>query len=122
MNPKELKVFGNGKQRKQYMYVNDLIKAMILIREKAVNKRNVFNIGPLDDGIEVQEIANLTVSKYFKGAQITFGEESRGWIGDIPKYQYSVKALLALGWIPDFSSKEAINNAIDDIANQLIKK
>ena len=38
-----------------------------------------------------------------------------------PKYQYSVKALLALG-DSDFSSKEAINNAIDDIANQLIKK
>ena len=119
--PNELNVFGNGKQKKQYMHVNDLINAMFLIRSKSLNKRNVFNIGTVDDGIEVEEIANLTVSRFFKGAKIKYGKDIRGWLGDIPKYQYSVNALLALGWLPEFSSRDAVIKAINDIGNQLNK-
>ncbi len=119
--PNELSVFGNGRQKKQYMHINDLIKAMFTIRSKSLNKRNVFNIGPLDEGLEVKEIANLTVSKFFKGAKIKFGKDIRGWAGDIPKYQYSVESLLALGCNPEFSSKDAVIKAINDIGNQLIK-
>ena len=121
-DPEVLNVLGNGKQRKQYIYISDLIEAMIIIKSKSLSKRNVFNIGPLDDGIKVEEIANLTVSKFFKGANIKFGDENRGWIGDIPKYKYSVKSLLSLGWTPEYTSHEAVNKAIEDIANQLISK
>tara|TARA_B100000989_G_scaffold298354_1_gene287240 strand:+ start:6529 stop:7518 length:990 start_codon:yes stop_codon:yes gene_type:complete len=120
LNPSELKVFGNGKQKKQYMHIYDLIEAMIIVRKNSDQKRNVFNIGSLDEGIEVSEIAKLAISRNFKNAIITFGEEGRGWIGDIPKYQYSVDKLLSLNWKPKYpSSKSAVVKAIEDISIQL---
>lgn len=120
LNPSELKVFGNGRQKKQYMHVSDLIEAMLIVRKNSDQKRNVFNIGSLDEGIEVSEIAQLAISRNFKNAIITFGEEGRGWIGDIPKYQYSVDKLLSLNWKPKYpSSKSAVEKAIKDISIQL---
>ena len=120
LNPSELKVFGNGKQKKQYMYVSDLIEAMLIVRKNSDQKRNVFNIGSLDEGIEVSEIAKLAISRNFKNAIITFGDEGRGWIGDIPKYQYSVDKLLSLNWKPKYpTSKSAVVKAIKDISIQL---
>ncbi len=118
LDPNKLSVFGNGKQKKQYLHVNDLISAMFAIRLKSFQKRNVFNIGPLDEGIEVSEIAELTVSKFFNGAKIEYGNSDKGWIGDIPKYKYSVENLLKLEWEPTYpSSRSAVINAIESIGN-----
>lgn len=121
-NPNQLNVFGNGKQKKQYMHVSDLVNAMIIISSKSDEKRNVFNIGPLDDGIEVSEIAKILVSNFFEGADINFGEENRGWLGDIPKYRYSVDALLKLNWNPSYpSSRASVRIAMYEIYKQLIQ-
>lgn len=121
LNPSKLKVFGNGRQKKQYLNVRDLIDAMFLINKKSYDKRNVFNIGSLDDGITVSEIAYLTVSILFDGAEVEFGNDNKGWIGDIPRYQYSIDKLLKLNWKPKYSSsKEAVIEAINSIGSQLI--
>ena len=107
-------------KKKQCMHVYDLIEAMLIVRKNSDQKRNVFNIGSLDEGIEVSEIAKLAISRNFKNATISFGEEGRGWIGDIPKYQYSVDKLLSLNWKPKYSSsKSAVIKAIEDISIQL---
>lgn len=121
LNPSKLKVFGNGKQKKQYLHVDDLISAMLLISLKSFQKRNVFNIGSLDSGIEVCEIAKLIVEKFFNGAEIEYGKEKQGWIGDIPRFQYSLEKLLNLGWKPKFpTSRIAVQKAIDSIGKELI--
>ena len=44
-NPHELRVLGNGQQRKSYLYVQDCIDAMLLALEKARDKVNIFNLG-----------------------------------------------------------------------------
>ncbi len=121
LNPSKLKVFGNGKQKKQYLHVDDLISAMILISTKSAHKRNVFNIGSLDSGIEVCEIANLIVEKFFHGAELEYGKEKQGWIGDIPRFQYSLEKLLNLKWKPKYpTSKSAVLKAIESIGRELI--
>jgi UDP-glucose 4-epimerase len=44
-DPNELRVLGNGQQRKSYLYVQDCIDAMMLAIERAEGKVNVFNLG-----------------------------------------------------------------------------
>ena len=121
INPYKLKVFGNGKQKKQYLHVEDLISAMLIIRSKSNQKRNVFNIGSLDSGIEVSQIANLIVEKFFNEAELEYGKDKQGWIGDIPRYQYSIEKLLKLEWKPKYpSSRAAVLKAIDSIGKELM--
>jgi UDP-glucose 4-epimerase len=44
-DPQNLRVLGDGKQRKSYLYIQDCIDAILLAVEKAADKVNIFNLG-----------------------------------------------------------------------------
>src|SRR5580765_7157514 len=45
VDPSRLRVLGNGKQRKSYLYVQDCIDAIFVALERATDKVNVLNLG-----------------------------------------------------------------------------
>ncbi len=119
VNNRVLKVLGNGQQKKSYLHVSDLIEAMLFISNKNVNsKREIVNIGPVDNGVTVKWIAQQVVKRISPNANILFGESDRGWVGDVPKFKYSINHLLELGWRPKLSSQDAVIKAIDEIARE----
>ena len=121
VTPDCLNVLGNGSQQKSYLHVSDLISAMLTIRNAQFihNKRQYFNIGPLDEGVTVRWIAEQVVARINPRASIVFGSENRGWVGDVPKFNYMTKKIQDLGWVPTLDSEMAIKRAINEIANQL---
>mgnify|MGYP001236746432 CR=1 FL=1 len=120
-NPNFLKVLGNGTQQKPYLHVEDLIKAMIHIKNKSELKRNIVNIGPNDSGISVSEIATITRDYVSPKAKIEYGKEDRGWPGDVPKFNYDTSLLESLGFTTMSSSREAIEKSVKEIFAQLSK-
>ncbi len=115
-----LTVLGNGTQRKSYLHVDDLVDAMLFLRDHAPGTGfDAYNIGPVDDGITVRDIAEATVERVAQGAALEFGTEDRGWVGDVPKFSYDTSKLSSLGWQPKLSSREAVLKAIDQIAGQV---
>ena len=44
-NPQELRVLGNGRQRKSYLYIQDCLDAMFTAIEKSPDGVNLFNLG-----------------------------------------------------------------------------
>lgn len=120
LNKSELTVLGNGTQQKSYLHVSELIDAMLFIKERETNSKiEVFNIGPDDDGVTVKFIAENVIKRVSPKAELIFGEGNKGWIGDVPKFRYSIDKLKKIGWKSKLSSKGAIIKAIDEIANQL---
>lgn len=117
-NPSTLEVLGDGTQQKGYLHVEDLVDAMLFIRAHANQKVNCFNIGSFDAGATVRFIAEETVRVVAPGAKILYGEGNRGWVGDVPKFRYSVDKLKALGWSPSSDSVETMKRAIREIAAQ----
>lgn len=116
--PGELQVLGNGTQQKAYVHVADLVDAMCFITEHAQEKVNVYNIGPSDSGCSVRQIAETVVRRVSPGAKIAYGTEGRGWVGDVPRFSYSVAKLAALGWNTSHGSVDAVARAVDEIATQ----
>ncbi|MDB2524200.1 NAD-dependent epimerase/dehydratase family protein [Amylibacter sp.] len=115
-NKNKLNVLGDGTQQKSYLYVEDLISAMLLCTSaKHFERLPVFNIGNIDNGTSVKEIAQSVVTHVSPGACISYGVEPRGWKGDIPKFCYDVTKIQQLGWVPKYSSIEAINKTITKI-------
>jgi UDP-glucose 4-epimerase len=114
-NPRVLQVLGNGTQTKAYMHVEELIDAMMYINKNTENGLNYFNIGANDDGICVKDIAELTVGAISPQATIEYENSDRGWVGDVPRFTYSVEKLRALGWSPNLSSRDAVIRAISEI-------
>lgn len=118
VTPGQLSVLGNGTQQKSYLHVEELVDGMLFIREQAGDRLNYFNIGTDDAGISVRRIAEHVVAKVAPAAQLSFGTENRGWVGDVPRFRYSIAKLENLGWRPRLSSEEAIVRAIEQIARQ----
>ena len=106
INPARLDVLGNGKQQKSYLHVSDLINAMLFVCEATNAKRQIFNVGQVDDGASVRFIAEEVVRQFSPEATIKFGVEEKGWIGDVPKFRYDVSKLKSLGWHPTFTSEQ----------------
>ena len=118
-NPIQLDVLGDGTQQKTYLHVDDLVDAMLFINDNTDNGLNYYNIGAMDDGVYVWEIAEQTVKRVAPNALITYQDSDRGWVGDVPRFYYSVDKLKKLGWRPSGSSLEAVVKAIDEIALQV---
>jgi UDP-glucose 4-epimerase len=116
--PGRLTVLGDGSQRKPYLHVTDLIDAMMVVRSAPRPGMSVLNVGPEDQGVTVRSIAEQVVARVSPGAEIIFGEQNRGWVGDVPRFRYSNARIRALGWSPSLSSAQAMSRAIDEIARQ----
>jgi UDP-glucose 4-epimerase len=117
-DPDHLDVLGDGSQQKSYLHVTELIDAMLFIQAHPAKKVDAFNIGPTDAGVSVREIAHETVAAVAPSAQLRFGTDNKGWVGDVPRFTYSTAKLSALGWAPKLSSLEAVRRAIAEINGQ----
>jgi UDP-glucose 4-epimerase len=115
--PDRLDVLGNGTQQKAYLHVSDLVAGMLHIADRR-EPYAVYNIGPTDDGVTVRFIAETVRDQFRPAAAIQFGEGNRGWVGDVPKFAYSVERLLATGWQPRLGSREAVLKAVAEIIAQ----
>jgi UDP-glucose 4-epimerase len=117
--PDVLQVLGDGTQQKAYLHVSDLVAAMLAVRARSIRgKVEVVNIGPTDEGVTVRWIAERVVARVSPQATMAFGKGNKGWVGDVPKFNYSTAKLQSYGWVPTLGSAAAIERAIDEIARQ----
>jgi UDP-glucose 4-epimerase len=121
-SPGLLSVLGDGTQQKAYLHVDDLIEGMLRIQRHATEKVAVYNLGADDLGVSVRNIAETVVASVSPGANIVYGVENRGWVGDVPKFQYRLDKLKKLGWVPKLDSTQAIKRAIAEIVEQEITR
>ncbi|MDT7861175.1 MAG: NAD-dependent epimerase/dehydratase family protein, partial [Saccharolobus sp.] len=61
-NPNILEILGNGKQKKSYLYIDELIDAFILLENKVNTTYDIYNIGNTD-WITVNEIAEIVIEE-----------------------------------------------------------
>jgi len=118
-NPAELEVLGDGTQQKPYFHVADLIDAMLFITERAGDKLNYYNIGTSDSVTTVRYLAETTVRHAQPAAKIRYTGGNRGWVGDVPKVNYSVDKLKKLGWSPRLTSNQAVDRAVAEIVAEI---
>jgi UDP-glucose 4-epimerase len=116
-NPTQLEVLGDGSQQKPYLHVGNLIEAMLFIADHASDRVNYFNVGPEDD-VSVRAMAEEVVAQTAPGANIVYGADNRGWVGDVPKFRYSTAKLRELGWGAQMTSPEAVKLAVSEIVSE----
>ncbi len=113
-NPTELDVLGDGEQYKPYLYVKDLAEAIVYIWKKQSSDINYFNIG-VETRTKVKDIAGMVIEEMGLNAAIRYTGGSRGWIGDVPEFDYSLEKIHKLGWKARFTSDEAVRISIKKI-------
>ena len=119
-DPKNLTVLGNGHQKKSYLHVSDCVSAIHISLEKSSKSVNVINLG-VDGYCEVRDSIGWITSEMGVNPEITYGKESKGWIGDNPLIHLDTKRILSMGWAPKYSIEEAVRDTISYMdANQWV--
>jgi NAD-dependent epimerase/dehydratase len=116
-NPHELEVLGNGKQAKPYLYVQDLIDAILFVCRQTNDKINFFNLG-VEGQTSVAKIAEMVIEAMKLQASIRYTGGDRGWVGDVPKFAYNLDKIHGLGWKASLTSDQAVAKAIRYILEQ----
>ena len=112
-NPKELEILGNGTQCKPYIYVTDLVNAIVKLTEQFEPGVDVFNISVMSEGTSVTHIAEIVVDVLgLSDVEFKYTGGDRGWKGDVPRFKYDISKVLATGWKPEYTSDEAIRKAV----------
>jgi Nucleoside-diphosphate-sugar epimerases len=107
-NSRELEILGNGKQSKEYIYVQDCVEGIMTGYKKGKGRVNIFNLA-VEDNKTVDEVADIVIREMkLEGVKRKYTGGERGWIGDNPIVHLDISRLKSLGWRPRFTADEAI--------------
>lgn len=110
-DPNRLEVLGDGRQRKSYIYMDDLIEGTLIAAAKAPKGATVYNVGSADT-LVVDYIARAVIRAMgLKRTKIVHkpAPGGRGWAGDVKVMQLKIAKLRKLGFRPRYSSRRAVD-------------
>lgn len=114
-NPAELEILGNGTQCKPYIYVLDLVEAIMKLTQRFDQGEIVYNISVTSEGTTVTHIAEIVVEELgLKDVEFKYTGGDRGWKGDVPRFSYDISKMLSTGWTPKHTSDEAVRQTVKD--------
>ncbi len=113
MEDKTIKIFGEGKQRRDYIYVDDIADAMILSSFEEKTNGNVYNLG-YGNSTKFITMANLIVAIVGSG-NVVKTEWPKNWENvETGSIEISMKKLEKhLNWKPSISLENGIINTFN---------
>lgn len=115
-HPVSLTVLGDGHQKKSYLHVSDCIAAINVALNSAPASVNIFNLG-VDGYCEVRDSISWITDELRLTPKISFGTESKGWIGDNPLIHLDTKKIQGMGWTPKYSIEEGVRDTVRFLRN-----
>lgn len=116
-NPKILPIKGNGKQTRDYCFVEDTVNAFILLAEKDKTIGEVYNIAS-GHTISCEDLGLLMIKKLGIGAKIETKKNHRGWQGDAIYWVADPTKIKNLGFQPKFGLEEGLSKLISWFENK----
>ncbi len=114
-DPTWLRVLGDGRQEKSYLYVHDCISAMltaVAAHEDEQGSLNIYNLGT-DETIVLDDSIRMITNHLRVTPEIEYTGGRRGWAGDSPLIHLDCTAIRALGWKPTLTIAQAIGRTLD---------
>jgi UDP-glucose 4-epimerase len=113
-DPTRLRVLGDGRQEKSYLYVGDCIAAMKLVMEQRLEPgaTTAYNLGTDETIVVDDSIATITEHLGIR-PELEYTGGIRGWIGDSPLIHLDCARIRSLGWRPTLTIPDAIRRTVD---------
>lgn len=121
-HPDHLDVLGDGKQAKPYLHVTDCAAGLLHVLDHAKGERPaVYNLAP-PDWTSVTRIAELCVAASPNPrARIEYSGGTQGWPGDVPKSRLKPDKLAALGFKVRYTSDDAVQMSVREVAREVFE-
>ena len=111
-DPTRLRVLGNGRQRKSYLYVQDCVSGILHALETARDRVNIHNLGT-DEFCQVSDSIGWITARLGVTPALEYTGGERGWIGDSPFIFLDCARLRARGWAPQLTIREGVERTVD---------
>lgn len=110
-DPSHLQILGDGTQSKPYIYVLDLVEAIMRFKD-APKGITLYNVG-VHTQTSVTRIAEIVCEKMgLAGIPFEYTGGRGGWKGDVPVFQYDLSKIQAAGWSASMTSDEAVAQTV----------
>jgi UDP-glucose 4-epimerase len=113
-DPTRLRVLGDGRQQKSYLYVQDCIDAILTAAERHRDEpgAHFYNLGT-EEVIVVEESVRIIGEHLSVEPRIEYSGGRRGWAGDSPLIHLDVARIRGLGWQPRVTIRQAIARTLE---------
>ena len=113
-DPSRLRVLGDGRQEKSYLYVGDCVSAMKLVMEQPLEPGTIaaYNLGTDETIVVDDSIATITAHLGIT-PELEYTGGIRGWVGDSPLIHLDCERIRSLGWRPTLTIRDAIRRTVD---------
>jgi len=111
-HPDRLRVLGDGRQRKSYLYVQDCVDALLHVTRghtarDARHHTQIYNLGT-PEYVQVTDSIGHICGALGVQPKLEFTGGDRGWIGDNPFIFLDTKKISATGWKPKLTIAQGI--------------
>jgi len=111
-DPENLRILGDGNQTKPYVYVLDLVEAIMKFKDTVFEGIKLYNVG-VESATSVTKIADIVCEEMgLKNVKYTYTGGEGGWKGDVPKFSYCIDKIHNAGWHAKFTSDEAVRETV----------
>jgi UDP-glucose 4-epimerase len=115
-DPGRLRVLGDGRQRKSYLYIQDCLSAIEVALAATKTGVQVFNLGT-DEYCEVNDSIGWICEHLGVRPAFEYTGGDRGWVGDNPFIFLDCAKVRALGWRPALSIREGVLRTLQYLQN-----
>jgi UDP-glucose 4-epimerase len=114
-DPHNLRVLGDGRQKKSYLYVGDCIDAILTVMDRVRGpKAHVFNLGT-DEYCEVNQSIGWITGHLGVRPVLNYTGVDRGGIGDSHFLFLDTQKVRALEWKPKLTIREGIIRTLESL-------
>lgn len=111
-DPSHLRILGDGRQSKPYLYVMDLVEAIMQFKEVPAGV-TLYNVG-VESQTSVTRIGEIVCEKMgLSGIPFEYTGGRGGWKGDVPVFAYDLGRIHAAGWTAKMTSDEAVAKTVE---------
>jgi nucleoside-diphosphate-sugar epimerase len=108
-----LEVLGSGNQERDYCYISDMVRGLILAAEAATTPARVVNISG-GRTVTIRKLVELILSTLeLEHTKVTYGLPS--WKGDIDILSGDISHIRSLGWEPSMRLEEGLRKMAIDL-------
>jgi UDP-glucose 4-epimerase len=113
-DPTSLRVLGDGRQEKSYLYVQDCVSAILTAAHHHEDEpgAHIYNLGT-EQTIVVDRSIAIIAEHMGLEPSIEHTGGLRGWPGDSPLIRLDTTRIRSLGWTPSLSIEQSIVRTLD---------
>ena len=108
-NPLEMEIWGDGRQKRDLIYVEDVVSAALVVAQRAPLRGEVYNVAT-GRSVTTRELAEKLAKLLGAFPQLRFVGHVRP--GDAQRWEASTERLRGLGWEPKWLLEEGLRETI----------